>query len=246
MCRLFAVHAKTPIRALANAAPVLTALSAKHRDGWGLARFAANDTWSVERSIRPAHQSQRFAQLSGDNSQHKVLLAHLRLASVGSVDTRNNHPFTSNGWAFMHNGTLLNFERARFKLEAEIAPQFRDQLRGATDSERCFALFLTFLQGRSDVEISEAARALSRVISLAASLCDEPGALSKMNFLTSNGHITLATRRGHTLVMNEGLQALSIASQPVFRGQWHDVPEGGLIAVDDTLNRHNSSVVDWK
>ncbi len=243
MCRLFAVHSTRPI-SLAKPFEALRELSVHHRDGWGVAKFEGD--WAVKRDVLPAFESSRFTDIVGEPAP-LVSLTHLRLASVGKLDIDNNHPFTSNGWAFMHNGTLRNFAETRAKIEAEIAPEFLKGIKGSTDSERLFALFLTFVQGRSDIEISEAARALSRVTKLAGSMTDSADAKSKMNLIASNGKITLATRRGHTLVMNQERHALSIASQSLNAEKlWREVPEDGLIAVDDTLNLHQSSVVHWR
>jgi len=244
MCRLFAVHSTRPV-SIAGPLETLSTLSRHHRDGWGQATHLGGDGWSVLRETGPAFESGRYSRLAGEPTG-LVSLTHLRLASVGKLDLNNNHPFTSNGWAFMHNGTLRNFDQHRARLEAEIAPQFRAGLQGSTDSERCFALFLTFLQGRKDVEISEAARALGRMSHLVASMTDAPEAPSKMNFITSNGKITLAARRGHTMVMRQDESSVSIASESLTPHRWREVPEDGLLAVDDTLAQHESSVLHWR
>ena len=247
MCRLFAVHATKPFQ-LAAPFEGLARLSTSHRDGWGVAKF--DGAWELERSTLPAHASPRFALLGAEPSGD-VTLAHIRWASVGAAkDMNNQHPFVGNGWVFMHNGTLENFDASRAKLEAEIAPEFRIGLKGTTDSERCFALFLTFLQGRTDVEVPEAARALTRVMNLAAATCDEPGGYqrSSMNFIASNGKITVATRRGQTLFSNQGKDAVSLSStNSLFAAdRWEQVPEDGVLAIDDTLKPFKSSIVDWR
>ena len=245
MCRLFAVHSSKPIATLAAPFAKLNGLSAKHNDGWGLATFNG-DRWTLEHSAEAASESSRFAQL-GLGPKANVALAHLRLATVGVNAIENNHPFESNGWVFMHNGTLENFEANRARLEAAIAPPFRSALMGTTDSERLFALYLTEIDGRVDVDAVEASRALSRVAQLASSICDEPGgAKSKLNVVASNGSVTLAMRNGHTLFTSDARNALSIASEPMFPGEWHEVPEGGLVSIDQHLNRQDSLVVDWR
>ncbi len=244
---MFAVQAMKPV-ALAKPLEGLSRLSSVHKDGWGVARFGS-DGWAVDKDLLPANQTQRFAELCNEQSG-PATLAHIRLSTVGAVDTSNNHPFVSNGWVFMHNGTLANFETARAKLENEIAPEFRAALQGATDSERCFALFLTFLQGRADVDVSEAARAMSRVSQLAASICDDTASMSwrrsSMNFVASNGKMTVATRKGQTLFTNVGNDAHSIASTDLYPGEWKEVAEGGILVLDDRLGKHESRILDWK
>ena len=244
MCRLFVKVSASPVRSRPEF-HTLNQFSYSHRDGWGVAQLDPRGNWTTAKSIAPAHTS-TFEHI-GAHSPSRVTLAHLRLASVGKLDIQNNHPFEANGWVFMHNGTVTNFAGTRHLIEREIAPEFRAQLKGATDSERCFGLFLTFLGGRADVEISEAAQALSRTSRFVSGLSDTAANASKLNFVASNGKITLATRRGHTLVSNQGRSAVSIASEPLTPGQsWRVVPENGLIAVDDTLSVYKSSTVDWK
>ena len=240
---MFAVHSTRPLSVVTPFERLAT-LSRHHKDGWGQATHSG-DGWELMREAMPAFESSRFSQLAGEPSG-LVALTHLRLASVGKLDVNNNHPFAANGWAFMHNGTLSNFAENRARLENEIAPQFRAGLKGSTDSERCFALFLTFVEGRSDVEISEAARALGKMSHLVSSMTDAPEARSKMNFIVSNGKITLGARRGHTMVMRQDQHSVSIASESLTPQRWLEVPEDGLLAVDDTLNRYESSVLHWR
>lgn len=244
MCRLFVKVSARPVSTRAEFR-ALNQLSQSHKDGWGVARFDANGTWATVKNMAPAHAT--AFETIGAKPSSTVTLAHLRLASVGALNVLNNHPFEANGWVFMHNGTVRNFDATRHLIEREIAPEFRAQLKGTTDSERCFGLFLTFLGGRADVEISEAAKALSRTSRFVANLTDTAEGPSKLNFVASNGKITLATRRGHTLVSDSGRTAVSIASEPLTAGHsWRVVPENGLIAVDDTLSVYNSSTVDWR
>ena len=141
MCRIFAVRATTPI-SVRPAFDGLQKLAAEHKDGWGVAHFPQSGKW-VETGTLSAESCSRFDELGDLTTQ--AMLVHIRLASVGTVHERNTHPFSAGPWVFMHNGTLKHFATARARFEAQIAPPFRAELRGETDSECCFALFRTYL-----------------------------------------------------------------------------------------------------
>jgi glutamine amidotransferase len=245
MCRMFAVRSDVPIR-VDRAFEGLQKLAVEHKDGWGVARFDGH-TPHIETSVAAAHQSTRFDWLSQQTSTTS-LLAHIRLASVGTVHEHNTHPFYANGWAFMHNGTLRQFDAARAKLEAELDPSWRRALRGETDSERCFALFLTFLGAGRDAELSTVARALVRVMNVASALCDDPRdpKRSAMNFIVSDGKRLVATRRGRTLFTAEAEHTRFIASEQLWGDEaWQCVPEDGVITIDESLQLRQSMLTDW-
>lgn len=230
MCRIFAIRSTEPL----NVRPAfdrLRALAAEHKDGWGIATF--RDTGrSVERHTESAEHSLRFDQFGHEQSH--AMLVHIRLASVGTVHERNNHPFTAGPWVFMHNGTLKNFESHRAAFEARIADGIRGELQGETDSERCFGLFRTLLGDSNDV-----AGALCRMFRTAEALCDDAteGKRSAMNFLVGDGRRFWATRRDRTLFAVSTPTLVSIASEPLLPGlPWQEVPQDSLVEIDDDLH----------
>jgi predicted glutamine amidotransferase len=193
---MFAVRSDVPVR-VDRAFDGLQRLATEHKHGWGVARFDGHRPW-IETSAKSAEMCPRF-EIIGEETATTGLLAHIRLASIGSVREANSHPFFAGGWALMHNGTLHRFDAVRDRFEREIDPRWRLDLKGDTDSERCLALFLTFLDGRSDVDLGVAARALARVLRVAEATCDQGCAedeRSSMNFIVSDGRRLLATRRG--------------------------------------------------
>jgi predicted glutamine amidotransferase len=137
----------------------------------------------------------------------------------------------------MHNGTLKHFERARARFEAEIAPAFRAELRGETDSERCFALFRTYLGDRTGTD--DVIAALCRVFRTAERICDDdqPGKRSAMNFLVSDGVRVFATRRDRSLFTLSRPDLAAIASAELLPDEtWREVPDDTLVTIDEKLN----------
>jgi predicted glutamine amidotransferase len=110
------------------------ALSAEHKDGWGLAHDG-----EILKDINAAKDSDSLAQASVDTITDGALL-HLRLASKGiTINIDNNHPFTHGTTTFMHNGTIRPSDTA----EQFINDKYKELITGTTDSERFFYALLS-------------------------------------------------------------------------------------------------------
>lgn len=110
------------------------ALSAEHKDGWGLAHDG-----EILKDVNAAKDSDSLAQASVDTITDGALL-HLRLASKGiTINIDNNHPFTHGTTTFMHNGTI----RPSNKAEQFINDKYKELITGTTDSERFFYALLS-------------------------------------------------------------------------------------------------------
>jgi predicted glutamine amidotransferase len=233
MCRIFAVRSAQPL-SVKPAFDGLRKLAAEHKDGWGVAIFQP-DGPVLETQVESAERSDRFHSLGAQHVQSMAV--HIRLASVGTVHQRNNHPFLAKPWVFMHNGTLKHFESHRARFEEAIAPKYRAELKGETDSERCFALFRTQLGERTGFE--DVADALMRTFRTAEAICDDAteGKRSAMNFLVTDGTRFFCTRRDRTLFMASTPTFAAIASTelPLAGAEWQEVPQDSLVTIDETM-----------
>lgn len=198
-----------------------------------MATFPESGKW-IETGTLSAEGCPRFDKLGDLTTQ--AMLVHIRLASVGTVHERNTHPFSAGPWVFMHNGTLKNFAKARVRFEAEIAPEFRSELKGETDSECCFALFRTYLEDRTGS--ADVVAALGKVFRTAEQICDEgsEGKRSAMNFLVSDGLRIFATRRDRSLFTLSRPDLAAIASAELLPDEaWREVPNDMLVTIDEQL-----------
>jgi predicted glutamine amidotransferase len=110
-----------------------TALSALHRDGWGMAWYDGPEP-VVRKSAGRADSEPEFDKLAWQPLSDLGLL-HLRWATPGlAVSDRNSHPFRYGPYALAHNGAIHPQER----LGELLPPQWERQLSGTTDSERYF------------------------------------------------------------------------------------------------------------
>ncbi len=260
MCRLFGFRSAASERvhdALVLERNSLRRQSLEHPDGWGIASWQDGGPPQVARGLGAAHLDPEFERVSSA-VQARTVLAHLRLASVGSVKLDNAHPFTHGRWAFAHNGTVHAFDRHRAAIEDLIAPAFRT-FRGDTDSERCFALFLTRLASRSGLDqppsLQDLQWALATVVDEVARITDVDvgqGKRSAMNFLVTDGDLLAAIRRDRTLFFaaesdesvpvrerppsGTRVYALEVASEELQGPDvWHEVPQDGVIGIDRDL-----------
>ncbi len=244
MCRLFAQHASPehdlhePLCVARNA---LRMQSHRHPHGWGIGWYDGAGV-QIRRGVMPAHADEGFV-LAARAARSEIVIAHVRDASVGRVAEENTHPFVHGRWLFAHNGTVARFrrvQRVRAALEAEIDPDLRRALRGDTDSERCFHLFLTRLgrrlRGARQARLEDVQAALAGTVTLVRRIADaSQRPPSSLNLLVSDGELLAACRIGRSLhvaphMARSGLFA--IASEPIGPGPWSAVPEGGFVGID--------------
>ncbi len=130
-----------------------------------------------------------------------VLIGHVRRASVGALRTENTHPFRYRSWVFAQTGTIDGFEGLRERLLASQPEFLRRNVRGETDSECFFYLFLSFLHDAGhldDAHVSgeHIAAALRASIALVDRLSAEEGfGPNTGNILVTNGETMLAVHR---------------------------------------------------
>ena len=130
MCELFAIctKQKTPANDYLKR---FFARGYEHPNGWGFATFGGGVVHiekEPENSVTSRYLRNRLrAPIAED-----VLLAHIRYATVGSLEYENCHPFTQKdstgrNYTLIHNGTIFN----GLSLNRYIHVQ-----KGGTDSER--------------------------------------------------------------------------------------------------------------
>jgi predicted glutamine amidotransferase len=262
MCRLFGCRTASPggvAHELLHGANALRIQSREHPDGWGLGWYLGRVP-QVVRSLSPAHGDEDFEEV-GSFVSASTIVAHLRKASVGGVSEVNTHPFEWGPWLFAHNGTIPAWDRIAAPLEALIEPGLRAKIRGETDSERCFYLFLTRLAGRCDptaATFADAAAALSEAASLVRRAARDAGQETpSTTFLATDGRLMIACRRGRTLHVSapepdpDGrVGYFAVASEdpklhqpvPPGRAPWRAVLPDAIVGVDADLRLCRASL----
>ncbi len=146
MCRLLAftsLERKSFYDVVGEDFDKFVALSAEHKDGWGMAHDG-----NILKDLKPAVESPELNQSASTVMTDGALL-HLRLASKGiTINIDNNHPFTHGTTTFMHNGTIRPGNTA----EQFIDEKYKGFIQGTTDSERYFYAVLSAIDKKGLVE----------------------------------------------------------------------------------------------
>jgi glutamine amidotransferase len=167
--------------------------------GWGVGFYQAGEILLKRRPIddRPEiHMADLVRDVRAD-----TLVAHVRQATVGSPRTENTHPFRYRQWLFALTGTVPEFEQVREKLVASVPDFLRSGIRGDTDAEVLFHIFLSFLHdaGRLNdglVEASLVREALRSSLAVVDGMTAEVGAeAAKLNVMVSSGDQLFAAHR---------------------------------------------------
>jgi glutamine amidotransferase len=168
--------------------------------GWGVGFYQGGEILLKRRPLDDRAEI-KMTDITRD-IRADVALAQVRLATVGPLRTENTHPFRYRTWLFANTGTVEAFTPLRGRL-AESLPQFLQRdVRGETDSELVFHLFLSFLHDagqldRPHVDAPVAAAALRGAIALVDRLCAEEGAAATaLNVMVSSPEYVLALNGG--------------------------------------------------
>jgi predicted glutamine amidotransferase len=201
-------------------------------DAYGFGYYKGNDILLGKRPTgAPVPLS--LTQLAG-GVDSEALIVHARQATVGMQKDENTHPFRFRRWLFAHDGTVEAFREVRPRLLAAIPDFLRRQIEGETDSEHAFMLFLSHLREEGgldhlDVDARTVGRALARTARDLEAWSRDAGARDPgtLNFVTTNGRLLAATRRGRPLhyallegilpCVREGLSPTTPESDPRMR-----------------------------
>ena len=233
MCELLGISAKQR-RAFNAVLREFFSHAEQNPHGWGLARFTDADGVRlpqplVDKEPCKATTSERLRVLLDAGVEERVLLAHIRFASVGHPERVNCHPFTatdSSGrvWTLIHNGTIFNGVALNGYLNIQL---------GTTDSERV----LLYLVDRIDRAQAQAGRSLDadeRFKVLAAEIAALAAGGNKLNLLIYDGEMMYVhTNLRGTLHYCQDGDALIFSTKPLSTGTWTPVPFTRLLAVQD-------------
>jgi predicted glutamine amidotransferase len=202
MARLFGLIGNRPdlaARALAFESGVLRARSKGPPLGWGLGFYQGGEVLMRRRPIDERPEID-VASLAAD-VRADLLIGHVRHATVGALRTENTHPFRYRQWLFAQAGTVSEFDLVRDRLVASVPEFLRGSIRGDTDAEVFFHVFLSFLHdaGRLNdglVEATMVREALRSSLAVVDGMTAEVGTdAAKLNFVVSDGDKLVAIHR---------------------------------------------------
>ncbi len=198
--------------------------SSAHPNGWGLAIFHG-DVASIEKEPVRAMDSVYLRQRLRHKIETKTLIAHIRLATMGSVDYENCHPFvrqdaSGRRWTLAHNGTIFHGDL--------LNPYFYQQ-EGRTDSER----ILYYIVDRINLRQDELGRELDsdERFALLDSIVCELAQGNKLNLLLYDGEMMYVhTNYAHSLYICKSEDTAFLATKPIGKRDWEDLPMNTLLS----------------
>ena len=226
MCKLFGVSSAKRVR-VNELLQEFFSHSDKHPNGWGMATFYHGSA-SIEKEPMQATKSIYLKERLSHKMEVSTLLAHIRLATVGSVDYGNSHPFVKRdifgrAWTLVHNGTIFDYP---------ALDPYKHQQEGTTDSER----ILLYLVDQLDQKQKEAGRALEveERFALLDTLIADMARGNKLNLLIYDGEwMYVHSNYANSLYICEDGSTAIFCTAPMKQGEWVPMPFTTLCAYQD-------------
>lgn len=170
-------------------------------------------------------------------------LGYVRSATPGqAVDLSNCQPFNYQNLLFTHNGYIDCFRKSLYRLlRSRLEDITYEAIKGSTDSEHIFGLFIDELTAGPNRKLATALQATLKILTELATLHHIK---FLANTLITDGHQLIATRFAKdapppTLYWLKDdpnfPEAVIIASEPLFEGNWNLCPEQSMITVGKNL-----------
>lgn len=176
--------------------PLLMVPETESPYGWGIG-YHQQQNVLVKR--RPNHIGALDFYEAVRDLRATALLGHVRKHTVGRASPENTHPFRFRQWIFAHHGTIDRFDAIRSWLVNSIPSFLKRSMRGDTDSEHLFHLFMAFLYDdglldETNLQPERAAQALRNTFQMVYRFVrDAGGRSSSLNVAVTNGEIVLIT-----------------------------------------------------
>lgn len=166
-------------------------------DGFGLGWYTPHISPkpALFTSISPAWNDRNLLHLTA-RIESPAFFAHVRSATMGGVTQYNCHPFTHGQWMMMHNGWIYNFSKIKRHLRHLLDDDIYNWIKGESDTEHFFALFLQLSKGVSLDTLSNVADVLQATFEKIEELLSQHGGSgdSHYNICLTDGHRLIATR----------------------------------------------------
>ncbi|MFT5760473.1 MAG: glutamine amidotransferase [Alteromonadaceae bacterium] len=195
-------------------------------------------------SIEPAWSNKNLGQVAAKiPTQH--FFAHVRDASVGMpVSQSNCHPFQYGRYLWMHNGRLDQFSKFRRLVLNDLSDQAFEFIKGNTDSECAFAIFLDEIKFNVEAPLEQLKRAMrttiSRINNYRKNVKADTNAF--INFAVTNGKYSVFTRyssladiRPASLFYHQQRDNIIVSSEPLTENdsQWQKVERNTLLSIEN-------------
>lgn len=213
-------------------------------DGFGIGWYhAQKDTNPYSyKNILPIWNDTNLESLSR-YVESGCVLGYVRSATAGqAVDLSNCQPFEYDRLLCIHNGRIENFRQTLYRpLRDRLSDVAYQSIKGNTDSEHLFALVLDELQTNRSATLD---LALHTALLQMDQLAKSHQVAASANMIVSDGKRLIASRfasdkKAPSLYWLRDdpayPEAVIIASEPLFEGNWNSFPEQSIVSVGQDL-----------
>lgn len=189
--------------------------------GWGM--MYENGSSIIVKEPVCANESAFLRDIIDNFAPQKNCLAHIRFATVGSINENNCHPFTGTDvsgrrWTMIHNGTIFN-SRHNHRYSAVQS--------GDTDSERFFLSLLDHINERTARNIPTERERFEMINEFIV----ENAPRNKLNLMIYDGDMLYVHKNlKNTLCFKRFENGIIFATKPLDDGIWVPFPMVQVIA----------------
>ncbi|MCD8046061.1 MAG: class II glutamine amidotransferase [Clostridiales bacterium] len=222
MCELFGVCVRQPVECR-DYLREFYRHSCRHPNGWGLAILDGNSA-VIEKEPLEADKSSYLHERLTVPVEGRLILAHIRYATIGNVEYKNCHPFsgadcTGRRWTLIHNGTIFEYDPLNRYVERQV---------GDTDSERIFLFLLDEVNRRTR---SEGKLDAEKRFQLLDELVADMAKGNKLNLVISDGeYMYVHTNYENSLNFRKRRGQVIFSTEPLGRDVWEPIPMIILLA----------------
>ncbi len=169
-------------------------------DGFGVGWYAPeiSPEPALFKDTSPVWNNYNLGDVAG-KVRSPCIMAHVRAAkSYDPVNRENCHPFRRGRLLWMHNGDIPGRARLTRQVSILADDSLLAQVRGNTDTELAFTLFLTHLEWTQDCDPGpeQLARAMEQTLTQVATwhLEAEDSRPLELNFCVTTGSVLVASR----------------------------------------------------
>ena len=183
------------------------------KDGFGIS-WISDDHWRTYKKPFAAFKDSRIPDIESDIGDSKLVLAHLRYIDKDKmtkaevkdeIGLQNTHPFTYKNWVLAHHGDLFfnicsklerfhvcrrepSVQNSVSKLYQFISTKHQKLIKGDTDSELLFHLFLSILE---NLDPNEKGDAMMHSFTKMMDILKKNKIENSSNFILANGDCVL-------------------------------------------------------
>ncbi len=226
MCELLGFSSSQPLD-ISGYLESFFSRSVRHPHGWGI-MYEENESRRSFREPVRAIDSGIMKSMIKKLKPQKNLLAHIRYATVGSVNVNNCHPFTladisGREWTFIHNGTIFN---------EKYCHSFSSVQNGETDSERLFLSLIDTVNKQLEKGMSKE----SDRFELVNNFIIKNAPRNKLNLMIFDGDLLYIHKNlENTLSYKKLKDGVLFSTEPLDDSGWTPLPLARVFAYKDGI-----------